>query len=287
MVSAYLDESSDKRKQIVLSVGGIVAPDPFLQQIEGLWMDRLNRDNVLYFRYSDCKGLHGSFFHFRKKFGDGAQQRANDVLADLESILLSVPWVGFGLGVIIKEYKGVLTEFPELSTIYMDDPIEAAYGQMMYEIARAVRKNAPGHEVSYIADKSSDYLKVAGAFLATKVNHPVIARTMTTVAPLDDKQTPPLQMADLIVGKIRESFAAWLLNPKRTLNEEWSDEWNSHIANVGIWNRAHMLRSARVTIARARSGRAAIRPLPKPSPTETKRREKARRKYLRGTSNGN
>jgi hypothetical protein len=281
MLSAYLDESADKQKKVVLCVGGIVAADPFLQGIQDSWKKRLELENVPYFRYSDCKGLHGSFFHFRKRHGASGYDRAEKLMRDLEDILLSTSWIGFGMGVIIQEYKKVISEFPGLSTIYLEDPNESAYGQMMYEIARAVRKNAPGHQVAYLVDESSDYPKIAGAFRATKINHPIVGRTMTTVSPLNDKVVPSLQMADLVLGKIRESFARWMSDRTHTLNEDWSDEWNAHISDVGIWNRAHMLRGLRATLTKAQTGNAALRPPPTPSLADIRKQERIRRKSLR------
>lgn len=281
MLDAHLDESSDKHKTTVLCVGGIVAAPPLLQSIQTAWIDRLEDENIRYFRFSDCRGMHGQFFQFRQKYGDRARERAEAVLHDLETILLSTSWIGFGLGVVIQEYMEVLREFPTLSSIYREDPTEAAYGQMMYEIARTVRKQAPGLRVAYLIDESNDYPKIAGVFRATKQNHPIIGRTMTTVAPLNDEITPALQMGDLIVGKIREAFAAWISDSSRTLNETWSDEWNSHIEDVGIWNRAHMLRSVRATITKVSNGKVVMREVPKPSGSELRKQEKARRKRLR------
>lgn len=281
LLSSYLDESADKKKREAFCVGGILIHEENLSRIRHEWTQRVHRAGIPYFRYADCKGLHGAFLSYRKRFKDDASQEADRVLKDLEDILLSAPWGGFSAAVLVSEYIGILSEFPAAKHIFREDPTESAYGQMFYEIARQVRRNAKGFQVAYFIDESSDYSKIYDMFQATKINHPIIGKTMKTIAPLNDKETPALQMADLVTGMIRDEFIAWVQSgrPQRALLDA---KWNGHVEPTWIWDRPHMLRIIRATLNshKLKTGKIATRPLRKLSGAELRRQEKARRKQL-------
>ena len=281
LLSSYLDESSDKEQKQTLCVGGLLISQRSLDKIQGAWIERLATAEIAYFSFTDCKGLHGEFLPYRAKYKSEARNMADSVLADLESILLSGSWIGFGLAVLIADYERVLAEIPVSSVFYEKDPTELAYGQIMCDIARAVRKEAPNHAVAYFVDESSDYPKIAHGFRAIKSNHPIIGKTMMTVAALDDKGVPALQMADLIVGVVRESIVAWLKSGNRysTLDDKWRVRFEKGIAR---WDGEHTMKNLKATLRSHKfiSGTIANRLLPKPSASQKRRQEKLRRKSL-------
>jgi hypothetical protein len=281
LLTSYLDESADKERKEVLCVGGILINENILRHIQPAWDACLNTAEIAYFSYSDCKGLNEEFFPYRDKYKDGAHDKAATALENFENILISAPWVGFGLAVISSDYAGVLRDRPAASVFFRESPTESAYGQIMCEIAREVRKNAKGHQVAYFIDDSSDYPKIADVFRSIKINQPVLGTTMVSVGPLDDKQTPALQMADLVVGMTRAAFMNWIARgrPNTPILEH---KWWDHIEATWIWDRAHMLRNLRTTLnsSRLRKGTIAVRPLPEPSSAALRRQEKARRKKL-------
>lgn len=283
VLSTYLDESSDKRAKKTLCIGSMLLNDACLKEIESAWAIRVQEAGIDYFRFADCKGLHGEFFHYRKKYSSlvEARTRAEAVLSDLEKILLSTSWVGFTMGILIPEYAEILRDVPVSKLIYRDDPTELAYGQMLFEIAREVRKNAKGFQVAYFIDESSDYPKIAEVFAGVKTNHPIIGKTMATVAPLNDKQVPALQMADLIAGMTREAFIRWVETgrPNRPIFHE---KWHNHLGPTWIWDKDHMIRTIWGTLNshKMRTATLATRLRSKPSSSDTRRAEKTRRKEL-------
>jgi hypothetical protein len=280
MLGSYLDESSDQKKKEALCVGGILINDTCLSQIQDAWIAGLKIAGISYFHFTECKGLHGEFFHYRAKYKSEAKNVAGNILANFEDILLSTSWIGFGLGIVIQDYLGVLREFPGVSIFYSRDPTDFAYGQIMYEIAKAVRKNARGWQAAFFIDESSDYPKISDTFRGVKTNHPIIGKTMATVAPLNDKKTPALQMADLLVGNIKESFIKALRIGKEYGSLD--DKWKNHIELIGICNKSHMLKNIKTNLLSPRllAGKIATRQPPKLSGTNIRRQEKNRRRCL-------
>jgi len=281
LLSSYLDESADKEKKKVLCVGGILIHEENLRRIQDEWITVLRDAEISYFHYTECKGLHGEFLPYRNKYKSNAHSEAEKVMRRMEGILLSGSWIGFSAAVLVSEYIGVLRDLAASKHIFREDPTESTYGQLMWEIARQVRKNAKGFQVAYFIDSSADFSKIYETFRGTKINHPVIGKTMVSIAPLDDKTVPALQMADLLIGTIRDAFVDWLQSgrPERSILDA---KWNQHVEPTWIWDKAHMLRLIRTTIRsrKLKDGTIAIRPRSKPSGTDLRRQEKNRRKML-------
>jgi hypothetical protein len=282
MLQAHLDESSDREQENVLCVGGLLTHPQNLALMQSAWVERLRvPDGIDYFRATECKGVHGAFFKLRHKYGSDAQAVADKLRADLEAILLSYSWIGFGTAILIPDYREIWSSFPIARRFYRKDPTEAAYAGLFFEMARAVQKKAPEYQVEYIIDDSANSRMIDAAFRGVRINHPEIASTMATVAPKDDKLTVPLQMADLVAGLVKDVFLQWLSGGKPEyvpLEEKWHD----HFELIGKWDREHMLTGMADTLGDPRygSGLLARKPPPEPTRKELKRKEKARRKAL-------
>jgi len=140
-------------------------------------------------------------------------------------------------------------------------------------VTRSVRKNAPGHSVSFVFDESSSSTKIIAAYEAVKAYHPVIAKSMGPIAPANDKATPPLQMADLVASITREAFLKY-----KDSGEPFPDKWSGHFDTLGIWDAEHTMRSLLRTVKSKRflSGRLIQQGPPlKPSKREIKARRRA------------
>jgi hypothetical protein len=276
---AYCDESSDEKQRDVLCVGTMLVHSEVIKEIEASWIDRLNvPDEIQFFRASSCSGVHGPFFKLRAKYGDDAQAVVNKLRLDLESILLSHRWVGFGLGILIRDYKEVWRSSPVAKSLFREDPTEAAYYQIFHEIAGMIQEFAPDDQVAFIVDDSTYSGKIAEAFRGFKLNVPFLAESVTTMAPFDDKITPGLQMADLVASVVRNVFLEWIATGKPELELKW----HNHFETFGKWDKDHMRKSIEKTMQDPRyyDGQLARRTLPEPSARELKREEKQRRKNL-------
>jgi hypothetical protein len=279
VLSSFIDESADETRKEVYAVGTFLANEVYWRAIQDEWAKRLAQDGIAYFRSADCKSLGGPFQALIRKYGKPkAHDIANKLRSDLEDILLSYHWIGFGLGVIMPDYDEVFHITPAARMMYSEDPTETAYSQIMYEVALAVQRNAPEAEVAYIIDDSSYSGKIAEAFKATKRNHPELAKTMRTILPLDDRVTPCLQVADLIASVIKDGFLGWLKSGRKhtAIVAKWFREPN-HFEPLGVWDKGHMLHSIRQTLKSAKftSGELARRTQRKTTKAERKRMRKA------------
>jgi hypothetical protein len=281
-LQSHIDESSDRKQENVFCVGGLLAHPQHLAAMQNAWLERLTSpDKIDYFRATECKRVDGVFFALRTKYGSRAQSVADKIRTDLEDILLSHPWIGFGIGVLIPEYREIWNSIPIARQFYRKDPTETAYAGLFLEIARAVQKNAPEYQVAYIIDDSTYSGMIAEAFKGLKINHPEVASAMATVAPQDDKLTPPLQMADLVASIVKDIFVEWL-DIGKPEHVPLETKWLNHIELIGKWDKEHMLTSLADTLNDPRygAGLLAQKPLPQPTKRELKHIEKVRRKAL-------
>jgi len=283
VLDTFMDESADKEQKEVFCVGAVLANEQIYKPLEAEWLNRLQKDDLEYFRASDCKSVHGAFEHLRKKYGsfEAAKKVADAVREDLESLLVSRPWIGFCTGVIVPEYRAVLTEFPEARFFYPEDETVPAYRQVMYEAARQVRKNAKEYGVAYIVDNSTYSERITHAFYATKQNHPIVGSSMKTIAPMDDKETPALQMADLFTNAMKDIFLKWLVSGEASPE---LGHWHNHVDRIGRFDKAVMARSLLKTfksprLAKGTLARQYISPS-KPSKRDLKRMRRKRVKEL-------
>lgn len=282
VLQSHIDESSDGKQEEVFCVGGLLTHPQHLAAMQDAWTERLRSpDEIDYFRATECKGVHGAFFELRKKYGSGAQAVADKIRADLEAILLSHHWIGFGIGILIPDYREIRNSVPIARQFYPKDPTEIAYSGLFFEIARAVQKNAPDYQVAYIIDDSAYSGMIAEALRGLKINHPEVASAIATVAPQDDKLTPPLQMADWVASTVKDIFLQWLASGKPE-HVPLEKKWLNHIELIGKWDKEHMLTNMVDTLndPRYSAGLLAQKPLPQPAKQVLKRREKLRRKAL-------
>jgi hypothetical protein len=142
---------------------------------------------------------------------------------------------------------------------------------MMYEVARSVRKNAPGHLVSFVIDDSSCSPKIADAARGIRVIHSTIGRSIHSVAPLDDKAHPALQVADLIASVVKDAFLKWLKGG-RPRHVPLDAKWRDHFEAIGAWDEAHMLRSFGKTLASRRFAKGLLPSPPPPAMTKGERK---------------
>jgi hypothetical protein len=282
LVECFLDESSDEERKEILCVAGFVAHEVYWKAMQQEWVERLERDSIAYFHAADCKSLSGPFRVLTRKYGSVAKARpiANKLRSDLEQIIAPYHWIGFGVGVPISEYSEVFHVSPAARLLYPEgDPTEAAYAKLMYLAARSARKNTPKNapkiEIAYVIDEAEFSGKIADAFKAIKQNNPVIGKVMRSILPLDDKVTPPLQMADLIASVVKDG----ILERFRTGEPlRLPDNWQGHFDEGGLYllDKKSILHDIRATLKSKRyyKGKLAKRPVVPLSKSERKRRQK-------------
>lgn len=280
ILHSFLDESSDQKQQNIFCVAAFLANRPHWGALQARWVERLRQDDVGYFRASDCKSVRGAFSHLRTKHGSflKAKEAADKLRVELETILLSPAshWIGFATAVVVPDYDAVRREFSPAGYFFGEDKTIPAYRQVMYEIARTVRKKAKKFGVAYVVDASTYSARIKQAFGATKENHPVVGMSMKMIEALDDKSTPALQMADLFANACKDIFLDWL-----ALGSQYPKlgKWGSHIERIGKFDRRVMLHSLLRTInsPRLAKGTLARQPMPDRQLTKAERKQMRRK----------
>jgi hypothetical protein len=284
IVDSYSDESADEKCEQAFCVGAIIAGAHHWALIQDEWKKRLN--GLDHFSCKDHRTLGGPFQKLIRQCGSlaAARKKADAIRADLEDVLLSIDWWGgFGVVVPIADYRAIFHTSPFARHIYKDRtiPTVPAYSQMMFQIVHTVRRETPGQEVgvAFYIDKSSDEKKIQDAHRAIKIIHPTIGGSL--VAPpvaLDDKVTPPLQAADLLVGIVKDAALKWITDGRPRHGVAVHSKWIRHFAEpIGVFDSAHMLRSVTRTI---RSKRFITGTLPMQPQQINKRDRKRQRRVL-------
>jgi hypothetical protein len=150
-----------------------------------------------------------------------------------------------------------------------------AYSQIMYEIVCTVRRKAKRFGVAYIIDESNDSTKILSAFDAMKIHHPIVGRSAKTCAPFDDKETPALQMADLLASACKDIFIEWIASGRKYPE---AGKWCRNLEPLGKWDANHMVRSLIRTVKHPRFSAGTLVPQPVPEVKITKGERKRQRR---------
>jgi len=284
VVDSYSDESADEKCERAFCIGAIIAGGHHWKLIQEEWKKRLN--GLDYFSTKDHRALGGPFQKLIRECGslNAARKRADAIRADLEDVLLSVDWWGgFGVVVPIADYRAIFHTSPFARHIYKDrgTPTVPAYSQMMFQIARTVRRETPGQRVAvgFYIDKSSDAEKIQNAHGAIKINHPTIGKSLVDPpVPLDDKLTPALQAADLLAGIVKDAALKWIAEGRPRSGVALDLKWRRHFAEpIGVFDSQQMLRSVKKTLG---SKRFIAGKLPEQPQQISKRERKRHRRVL-------
>jgi hypothetical protein len=89
-------------------------------------------------------------------------------------------------------------------------------------------------------------------------DNPTIGKSLIAPAvPLDDKLTPALQAADLLVGIVKDAALKWIADGRPRGGVAIDLKWRRHFAEpIGVFDGQQMLRSIKKTSAASVSSRA-------------------------------
>ncbi|OLB21856.1 MAG: hypothetical protein AUH15_08120 [Acidobacteriales bacterium 13_2_20CM_55_8] len=280
-VESFADESSDRHRKDVLCVAAFMAKEAHWRMMQAAWMERLKADNIKYFRMADSKSLHGrgGFYRLREDYKPRAAAHAvaDKLRGDLVALLIKFAnyWRGFCICLDVPDYKNVLREYPQAREFFADNPTMTAYGQAMYEVAfTASRKTKGATKVAFVIDKASDSPQVMQQFERVAINQPLFKATAKTIIPLDDKDTPPLQMADLIAGTVKDHYLEWQRGGKVGKFFLNNDLDHCFERGIGIWDTKHMLRLLEKTLRSTRYAKGTLARITKPEQAMSKRERK-------------
>jgi hypothetical protein len=206
VLAFHMDNSADKRRQKVFVVAGLLGHSDDWFETERHWQMRMERDDIEYFRTNNYERLDGPFQSLVDKHGvSKARQIADEIFFDLKLILKSSNLVVSALAVLMKDYKVVLAE-PKGSRVLQRDPFIHAHQQIICKIASIAYETKDRPCIAFLYDQTNKAAAMQGAWKVFKERNMKTSECMGTLAPLDDKVYPCIQMADIIANATKRMF---------------------------------------------------------------------------------
>ena len=250
-----MDDSTDKKRERIFVVAGFLAFSDDIFEAERHWKARVNSGGLDYFRTNECHTLTGEFEKLVLKHGcDGARRIADELLADLWLIVKSADLFGFCFLGPIQDYNTVQAE-PYSEYVFERDPYVQAHHHLIYHVAAWVadRIKPKQEPIAFSFDEHNKAKLLMDRWNKQKEHYPKIAPYMGTMAPLDDRQSPAIQMGDLLANTTKRAFEDRITNDPGAALEYLKKVCGKNLTWVAAWNEQYLrdLREASLDAATA------------------------------------
>jgi len=214
VLAFYMDDSADRKQERIYVVAGFLGRTDVWFEAERHWEKRVKSTGLDYFRTNECLTLTGEFAKLVKVHGaQQAREHADELVADLWSIIKSADLGGFCFLGPMPAYKSVQSE-PYGEYVFERDPYVQAHQHLIYQVARHVCDHAKKPEpVAFVFDEHSKAKRLMDRWEELKTNSPIARPCMGTLAPLDDRMSPAIQMGDLIANTAKRTFEDSMHDP--------------------------------------------------------------------------
>ena len=212
ILALYGDDTSDRKQDEIVTAGAVLGWPGDIFEAERLWVPRLKRDGIEYFRASDCENFSGAFDLKKLRGLSHARAIVDSLVYDLR-VLLKKNAVGcVAVSLLVKDFNEVIKSSKKAREYYGTDPKIAAYKTLIKTTIELLNRDWPesrGIPISFIFDEHSGYLKAEGAYSELR-SIPLYGKRMAYVGHDNDQMCPPLQMADLMAYEARYKTLSWL-----------------------------------------------------------------------------
>ena len=209
-LKSYGDDSSDWKNQEVICAGSFLGwPKEFYYA--GLkWDERLKRDNLEYFRASECEDLRGQFDP--QRLGVDLSQARALALSVRHDLIHVLRHGGTGLGsismaILRKDFHELITENEEAKRYFGTDPVRLVYKRLIRVtidlLTQDWSKMPASLKIAFIFDEHQKWKEAEEEYNKLKEEDAACARRMAFAGHGDDKETVGLQMADLAAYEAR------------------------------------------------------------------------------------
>ncbi|WP_263377011.1 DUF3800 domain-containing protein [Granulicella aggregans] len=244
---AYLDDSSDQKKQAIAVAGAAVGTKNQWKAVTDSWNKRLDADGIEYFKYFQYRAFRGQFFKFRKVDlypPPKGSHIAGALFQDLQEIISNSGVRGMAHAIPLCSYAAIRKSSDRAASIFPVDPYEAAMQTLMGECADRTQESGEKNRVAFVSDDSNTSRRVLQIYKAFKTMNPDKGKVMKTLFFGDDKLYPQLQVADLMAGLVREICLTARIDQQLHKNivtfTIWSDEMMiDMLAKRLEWDRAN------------------------------------------------
>jgi hypothetical protein len=240
------DESADKHREHVFVVAGWLGYQSEWWDIESKWVRRLERednpDPMKYYSDKEWRSLTGQFARFRdpnKYPRPKGRDAANKIRDDLSAILRTSPIAGFGLGILLKDYRAVRRS-TRARKVLPSDPYIQAYQQIMVLVAAKLQEEKPSDWVAFLCDKHDKSADVKALYSEFKKMNPICGTCMGSLNYMEDEESPALQAADLLAGICKDDFLERITKPDATrARDDLKQRFGGRI-EMSYWNKTFM-----------------------------------------------
>jgi len=231
-----MDDSADANRQKVVVVAGFVGDSSEWFDVERHWEERIHLEGLEYFRTTEFR------MSLKRKYGpQEGRERADGLLLDLKLIVKASNLEAFGLGVLMQDYIAVREEITD--SVLESDPYIHAHEHLIYQVAEAACAHPQKHGVAFIYDQHDKAKFLQAQWDEFKARNPLVSECMTTLAPMDDKTTPAIQVADLMAHTTKLYFEDRIDKelPLVTFNSEKDmgplQEWAKRLKSLIFWDK--------------------------------------------------
>ena len=240
MLGFYMDDSADAGRKTVFSVAGFIGDSGDWFELGRQWKRVLDRESIDYFRTYECINLEGEF---KRKLVDRhglttARVIADAMLAELKQIIATSPIYGYCLGVLTGDYQQVANE-PDGLLVLDPDPYFGAHFQLISLVCEQVLKFKYHEVVAFLYDEHSKAFALQEAWAGFKKKNPILAGCAGTLAPLDDKEHIPIQVADLLAHSTTRLFVERLVDPKGAI-ASLKDWLGPHLMDISFMDAKYL-----------------------------------------------
>jgi len=226
VLRTYIDDSADEKRQDVVVAGAFTGKFGQWSKLKLKWNRALTREGISYFRSTEYYSLHGQFVKYRdaskypKPKGSEAAARFRD---DLERIVRSSGIVGRAVCIPMKLWNKMLSSDPFAPQIFTE-PFEIAVQILLAEISKdATKLIGAGHLLTFVADESNAAQRIERVYLEFKRINPNL-KNLQGFTHMDDKVTPPLQVADMMASVAKQTFMERLQSGAEVIPKRLGDK---------------------------------------------------------------
>lgn len=245
-LSVYADDSSDQRRERILSAAGFLAwpRDFYYASIE--WQIRLEKDGLKYFRASECEGLYGEFDPQNPPgFGlSQARARALTVRHDLVEIIKKHGMGGMSASLALDDFYGLIAENPKAKKHFGQDPTLLIYKTLIKAVSECMERDWPEDpklKVAFTFDSHQKWKVAEQAYEELRLENPACAKRMVHAGHADDEEYPALQMADLMAHEARQKTLEWMVDSDKETHVFKALTGHHNVYFMGVAQRKELL----------------------------------------------
>lgn len=240
--TCFLDDSKDRSQEVAVVSAGFVGTKDDWEQLRSSWKATLKKHGLEYFKSSEYYGLSGQFAKFRSaeypcpKGREAAQQ----MRSELQAVLGNHPRIrGLGVLIVINDFHRVMSR-PEARGIIPPNPYHIAFNSVLDRTVKNVVSWSKHGVVAFVHDSGPDYASLRSSYEEFKKRNPNRARRIAGFSPMDDKEHPELQAADMMANYAMQRSVEAIEKGDGNLRAT-VEEMKANIHELNYWDEDYLL----------------------------------------------